>query len=37
MTEASFHFSRKTTGSISAPARKVSTMAPVPERNLIHG
>src|SRR5215467_6603708 len=31
---ASFHLARKTTGSSSAPARNVSTIAPMPERNL---
>jgi hypothetical protein len=31
---ASFQRSRKTTGSSSAPARKVRRIAPVPERNL---
>src|SRR5579872_1577443 len=31
---ASFHFRLKTTGSSSAPARKVKTIAPMPERNL---
>src|ERR1035438_2140574 len=31
---ASFHFVRKIFGSSSAPARKVSTMAPVPARKL---
>src|ERR1019366_8440370 len=35
MRLASFHLIRKTAGSSSAPARNVSTMAPVPERNLI--
>ena len=34
-TVACFHLMRKTAGSSSAPARKVRTMAPVPERNLI--
>src|SRR5439155_16334005 len=33
---ASFHLRRNTSGSSSAPARKVSTLAPVPESNLIH-
>ncbi len=32
---ASFHLSLKTIGSSSAPARNVSTIAPIPERNLI--
>ena len=32
---ASFHLRRNTFGSSSAPARNVSTIAPVPERNLI--
>jgi len=31
---ASFQRSRNTTGSSSAPARKVRSIAPVPERNL---
>ena len=31
---ASFHFNLKTTGSSSAPARKVRTIAPMPERNF---
>src|SRR5512147_2060790 len=34
---ASFHFALKIAGSNSAPARKVSRMAPVPDRNLIQG
>ena len=33
---ASFHFSLNTTGSSSAPARNVKTIAPIPERNLTH-
>jgi hypothetical protein len=33
----SFHFARKILGSSSAPARNVSTMAPVPARKVIHG
>src|ERR1035437_352048 len=36
MTDASRHFVLKITGSSSAPARNVSTMAPVPARNAIH-
>ena len=35
MPVASFHFCLNTTGSSSAPARKVSRMAPAPDRNLI--
>src|SRR5215472_9621766 len=31
---ASFHLTRKTNGSSSAPARKVRTMAPTPDRNF---
>src|SRR5262249_14090834 len=33
---ASFHLRRNTSGSSSAPARKVRTIAPAPARNLIH-
>ncbi len=32
----SFHFARKITESSSAPARKVSTLAPVPAKKVIH-
>ncbi|MNN32153.1 hypothetical protein D3C81_1458660 [compost metagenome] len=35
MAVACFHCLRNTCGSSSAPARKVSRMAPAPERNLI--
>src|SRR5205085_7239104 len=37
MTVASFQRARKTCGSDSVPARKVSTIAPAPARNVIHG
>src|SRR5260370_16522575 len=36
IAQASFHCLRKTTGPSSAPARKVSKIAPAPERNCIH-
>src|ERR1700690_11098 len=36
MAPACFHCLRNTAGSSSAPARKVSSIAPAPARNLIH-